>query len=372
MRLSDESTVRAALVGTGFMGSVHTRSIRAARSRLVAVAGSTPERGADAAHRLGFERSARDLRELLTGADVDIVHVCTPNAQHASQAIAALGAGKHVVCEKPLAVTVDDARSVVEAADRADRVGAVPFVYRYHPAVRHAHSRIASGQTGTVLSISGSYLQDWMLRSEDTNWRADSDLGGASRAFADIGSHLCDLIEFVTADRIRAVSASLRTVFSERDGQSVSNEDIAALVVELEGGAIGSLLVSQVAPGRKNGLVLEIHGDTESVRFAQERPEELWVGRRTESSSLLRDPDAAGDEGLSILPAGHSLGYQDAFNAFVADAHAAVQGKLVAAMPTFRDGLRSAEITQAVLASARTKTWVDVPPHSARPKGHVA
>lgn len=353
--------VRAGILGGGFMGAVHSRAVRAARGRLVAVAGSSPASGERAAGALGVERAAASVDEVIAASDIDVVHVCTPNAVHAAQALAAIAAGKHVVCEKPLATTVDDARAVAEAAEAAGVVGAVPFVYRYHPIVRHARALVAQGELGTVLTIDGAYLQDWMLGASETNWRADAAAGGASRAFADIGSHLCDLLEFVTGDRIRSLSARTRTVYAERDGATVANEDIAALVVELESGALGTLLVTQLAPGRKNGLVLELHGTERSLRFEQENPERLWIGQPEGSQLILRDPALAGDRGLSLVPPGHPMGYQDAFNAFVVDAHAAVRGETPDGMPTFADGVRAAELTAAVLESARTGAWIDVP-----------
>lgn len=354
--------VRAGFLGGGFMAAVHSRAARAAGARLVALASSSPGRAAQAADRLGIGRPARDAAELIAAHDIDVVHVCTPNRDHAEQTLAALAAGKHVICEKPLATSVDDARAVVVAAEEAGVAGGVPFVYRYHPAVRQARELVATGAVGRILTIDGAYLQDWLLDAGDTDWRADAVTGGASRAFADIGSHLCDLLEFVTGRRIVALSARTSTVFDTRAGAPVENEDIAAVVVELEGGALGTLLVSQLAPGRKNGLVLELHGSSRSLRFAQERSEELWIGSREGSQLVLRDPDAPGDRGLSLVPAGHPMGYQDAFNAFVADAYAVLEGASPDGLPTFADGLRAAEITEAVLTSARERRWIDVAP----------
>lgn len=366
------SPVRAGFLGGGFMAAVHSRAARAAGARLVALASSSPERAAQAADRLGIGRPAAHVAELVTAHDIDVVHVCTPNRDHAGQTLAALAAGKQVVCEKPLATSVEDARAVVAAAAEAGVAGAVPFVYRYHPVVRQARELVATGAVGRILTIDGAYLQDWLLESDDTDWRADASLGGASRAFADIGSHLCDLLEFVTGRRIVALSARTSTVFDTRAGSVVENEDIAAVVVELEGGALGTLLVSQLAPGRKNGLVLELHGSARSLRFAQERSEELWIGSREGSQLVLRDPGAIGDRGLSLVPAGHPMGYQDAFNGFVADAYAVLDGASPDGLPTFADGLRAAEITAAVLTSARERRWVDVAPVPASPESSAA
>ena len=356
-------TVRTGLVGGGFMGRVHAAAARRAGARLTAVASSSRARAEAVAGELGVERVEADAADLFAASDVDVVHICTPNATHAPLAEAALAAGKHVVCEKPLATSAADARALAWAADRAGVVAAVPFVYRYHPMVREARARVAAGRIGTLLTLDGTYLQDWMLRQNDDDWRADAATGGPSRAFADIGSHLCDLVEFVTGERIARLAARTRRVFDERGGRTVTNEDVAALLVETESGALGTLLVSQMAPGRKNALVIELHGSRRSLRFAQERPEELWIGARKASRLLLRDPATADPDSarLQTVPAGHPMGYQDAFDGFVADVYAAIAGERPDGLPTFADGLRAAVLTEAVLESAQNTTWIEVP-----------
>ncbi|HXH36935.1 MAG TPA: Gfo/Idh/MocA family oxidoreductase [Plantibacter sp.] len=353
-----------AVVGGGFMAAVHSRAARAAGGRLLGVVASTPERSAEVASSLGFERGYASLDELLQDPAVDVVHVCTPNALHAEQALAAIAAGKHVVCEKPLATDAETAARLVEAAEEAGIVATVPFVYRFHPLVREARARVAAGDLGTLVTISGSYLQDWLLSQTDDNWRVDAASGGRSRAFADIGSHLVDLIEFVTGARITELSSTLRTVFAERaNTASVTTEDAAAVVIRLAGGAIGTLLVSQVAPGRKNRLHIEVAGTELSIGFDQEAPETLWLGKRAGSQIIPRDadqlhPDAAR---LSIVPSGHPMGYQDAFNGFIADSYAAMAGQSPEGLPVFADGLRAVRITEAVLDAAADGTWVRIP-----------
>lgn len=273
-------------------------------------------------------------------------------------------AGKHVVCEKPLATSVQDATHLVELAETAGTVATVPFVYRFHPMVREARERIASGQTGRISTIQGSYLQDWLLSRDDDNWRVDAGVGGPSRAFADIGSHLCDLIEFVTNDRITRIGAVSRTLFTGRaNHEDVQTEDLVAAVFATDTGAVGNLLVSQVAPGRKNRLMIEISGTESTVQFDQEAPETLWLGKRAGSQLLVRDPDALSPDAarLSVLPAGHPQGYQDAFNAFVADTYAAIGGGSPEGLPTFRDGLRAAVLTQSILESNTSGHWAQVP-----------
>jgi predicted dehydrogenase len=353
--------LRVAIVGGGFMAEVHSRAARTARAELAGIVSSSRERSAAAAERLGIERAYGSLDELLADDTIDVVHVTTPNALHAEQAAAVLASGKDVVCEKPLATTVADAETLVAAA--RGRTATVPFVYRFHPMAREARARFADGTAGQVLSINASYLQDWLLGSDDDNWRVDSGQGGRSRAFADIGSHLVDLVEFVSGDRVSRVAATKRTVFSERASHSaITTEDAVAVVIETRSGALGTLLVSQVAPGRKNRLFLEIAGSAESVAFDQEQPETLWVGRRKGSLLIPRDADQLSEDAarLCVVPSGHAQGYQDAFNAFVADSYAAVAGESPDGLPRFEDGLRAVRITDAVIDSAESGTWIEI------------
>jgi predicted dehydrogenase len=356
------SPLRAGFLGGGFMGQVHSRAARAARAVLAGVASSSPASAERAAATLGFERAYSSAADLLADDTIDVVHVVTPNSSHVEHALAAIEAGKHVICEKPLATSTADATRLADAAAAAGVTATVPFVYRFHPMVREARARVAAGETGRLLSVQGSYLQDWLLAPSDDNWRVDAATGGPSRAFADIGSHLCDLLEFVTGDRISRVQALKRTVFADRaTSHAITTEDLVAVLVETRGGAIGTLLVSQVAPGRKNRLHLELSGAAETIGFDQEEPETLWLGRRTRSQSLRRNTDelSADAARLSVLPPGHPLGYQDAFNAFVADSYAAVRGGEPDGLPTFDDGLRAATLTDAVLASAGSGSWID-------------
>ncbi|MDQ0094182.1 Gfo/Idh/MocA family protein [Paeniglutamicibacter psychrophenolicus] len=356
--------LQAAVVGAGFMAAVHSRAIRNAGGSLAAGTSSTPAGARDAAARLGIATAYDTLEDLLADESVDVVHICTPNTTHHALAAAALRAGKHVICEKPLTTTLADALELDRLAAERGLHGSVPFIYRFHPMVREARARIAAGTTGRLLTLQASYLQDWLLGVSDDDWRVDPKRGGPSRAFADIGSHLCDLIEFSTGQRITRLNATKRTVHAQRATHSnIATEDVVALVAEFDGGLLGTLLVSQVAPGHKNALVFEVAGTAESVRFAQETPEDLWIGTKAGNRILPRDaalltPDAAR---LSLVPAGHPMGYQDAFNAFVADSYAAIAGETPDGLPTFADGLRAVRLTEAVLESAATGHWVEVP-----------
>jgi predicted dehydrogenase len=375
----EESRIRAAVAGTGFVGSIHARSARLAGARLVGVAASSPESARDAAARLGAERSFDTAEELAVSGDVDVVHVCTPNYLHLPLAQAALAAGKHVICEKPLALDVEGARSLLRSAEEAGTSATVPFVYRYYPTLREARERVRAGETGPLRLIHGTYLQDWLLSAEDDNWRVDEHLGGASRAFADIGSHWCDLAEFVSGHRIVRLVAQTATAlperrrgspgdtFAESDGsgetRAVGTEDATVVQFETDRGALGAVVISQVSPGRKNRLWLELDGAVEALVFDQEDPESLWSGRREAATVLPRDPAALSPSAARYagLPAGHPQGYADCFDSFIAETYAAIAtGEVADGLPTFSDGLRAAEITDAVLRSARERSWIDV------------
>jgi predicted dehydrogenase len=358
------SRLRAGFVGAGFMAEVHSRAARAAGADIAGIASSNPASAERAKDRLDVRKAYTSISELVHDETIDVIHICTPNATHHELAGIALKAGKHVVCEKPLATNVQDATELVELAAAAGTVATVPFVYRFHPMIREARERVASGQTGRISTIQGSYLQDWLLSRDDDNWRVDASVGGPSRAFADIGSHLCDLLEFVSGERITQVGALSKTLFSGRaNHRDIQTEDLVAAVFATEAGTVGNLLISQVAPGRKNRLMIEISGSESTLQFDQEAPETLWLGKRAGSQLLVRDPDALSPEAarLSVLPAGHPQGYQDAFNAFVADTYAAINGDIREGLPTFQDGLRSAILTESIIKSSKGGEWVDVP-----------
>jgi predicted dehydrogenase len=361
-------TVRAGIIGAGFMGGVHAYAVRAAGGVVSRVVDRSPEEAARSAERLGAQGTADSAEELAAATDVDVVHICTPNHTHLALAGTVLRAGKHVICEKPLATTPADARRLTDAAHDAGVVAAVPFVYRFYPTVREARARIAQGEAGPLWLLHGSYLQDWLAGAEETNWRVDPALGGASRAFGDIGVHWCDLMEFTTGHRISRLVALMRTAFPERpvaDGMAgTGTEDGAVLLFETDRGAAGSVVVSQVSPGRKNRLWFSFDGPAAGYVFDQEVPDTLWVGGRSASHLVPRGPDtltASAARSYARLPAGHPQGYQDSFTAFVADVYATVRGGTPDGLPTFADGLRAAVLTQAVVDSAERRSWVEVP-----------
>ena len=366
--------LQAAIAGTGFIGRVHARSLRLAGAELAGVAASSPESAAAAAAKLGAGRAFDSAEELVGDPDIDVVHICAPNHLHLPLAEAALWAGKHVICEKPLATDTAGARRLVDAASGSGLHAAVPFVYRYYPTVREARERVRSGRTGALHLLHGTYLQDWLLRADDTNWRVDDKLGGASRAFADIGSHWCDLAEFVSGHRITRLSARLVTAVPERvgepgrrafeaaggegDGRPVTTEDAALVQFETDSGAVGSLVVSQVSAGRKNRLSWEIDGSEAAMAWHSEAPEELWIGQRGRPNELLLS------EGGDYPPA-HAEGFPDTFKHLYRAVYRAVAAGEPPAepdYPTFADGHEEALIADAIARSHAEQRWVTVNP----------
>lgn len=368
-------TIRSALIGGGMIAAVHRRAVQAAGGELVGVLGSRPERSAELAERWGVT-GYPDLDALL-GSDVDLVHIASPNATHHDLAIAALRAGKHVICEKPIATSAGDAAEMAAIAGGSGLVATVPFVYRYHPIVRELRARRIAGDFGRWFTLHGHYLQDWMLSPSAGNWRVDAAAGGGSRAFGDIGSHWCDLVEFVSGQRFAELSAITAIAIPERPAPSaqsftlaaddapkaaVTTEDTAVVTLRTADGIPGNVVVSQVAGGRRNRLWFELDGANGSAVFDQELPETAWLGTPDGATVIARGagriaPDQAR---LSYLPGGHAQGYQDCFDAFVADTHAAIRGEQPDGLPTFADGSRSARIVDAVLASAASRVWTPI------------
>jgi predicted dehydrogenase len=290
--MADE--VGVAILGSGLAGRIHALAARALGARLVGVLGLDAARSNAAAAELGAEQGFAQAMDLIGHPAVEVVHICTPNSLHVPLAEMALSAGKHVICEKPLATSAIEAARITELARQSGLVAAVCFSYRFQSMAQEARERVRSGELGPVRLVHGSYLQDWLLYETDANWRTVSGLNGASRAFADIGSHWCDLAEWITGHRITALAAVTSVVHDRRprpsdDGAacsdlvSVDTEDAACMAFRADDGVVGSLTVSQVSPGRKNRLWIEVDGAQSSLVFDQENAEWLWIGhgRRT-------------------------------------------------------------------------------------------
>ncbi|WJZ66954.1 Gfo/Idh/MocA family protein [Kocuria rosea] len=355
--------MRAGIIGGGMIARVHAHAVRASGHEVLAAA----SRDAASGQRAGQQTGAREVHstplELIEDPRVEVVHICSPNDTHPDLVRAALEAGKHVICEKPLATGRADAQAMVDHWRATDLVATVPFGYRFYSSIRELRARLSSGEDTPHL-VRGNYLQDWLSRPTDTNWRVDSAQGGQSRAFADIGVHWCDLLEFITGQRITSLTADLSTVYDTRgtSPEPVSTEDAAVLVFRLDGGALGSATISQAAPGHKNDLRIAVDTPVHSYEFHQEEPNTLWIGGREQTRIWNRaDEDASPlSTAYDQSPGGHPQGWRDAFTSFVADTYRAAQGEEVDGLPTFDDGLRAAVLTDAVLTSAASGRWVDI------------
>lgn len=374
--------IGAAVVGTGFIGVVHVEALRRLGVQVHGVVGSSPERAAERSRELGLPPAYESFAAMLDDPRVEVVHITSPNHLHFEQAAAALEAGKHVVCEKPLAMTSQQSAALLRQAQAGGRVHAVNFNIRFYPVLQHVRGMIEDGRLGGVRLVSGHYLQDWLLFDTDWNWRLEPDLGGDLRAVADIGSHWMDLTTFLTGKRITSVMADLATFINtrrqpagpvetfatDRAAQTVPREihteDCATILLRFEGDTRGALTVSQVSPGRKNSLVFEIDGAQSAAGWNSERPDELWIGHRGRPNELiLRDPAILNARGrkASYLPGGHAEGFADTFKALYAAVYAAVAaGKPGDGYPTFVDGHDEMLVGEAIARSAREGRWVDV------------
>lgn len=358
--------VRSAIVGGGFIGRVHARAVLAGGARLRGIIDVTPEASRTLSADFGVENGLETFEEVLADPDVDLVHICTPNNLHAKMAHAVIAAGKHVICEKPLATTAVEAKSLLDAANAAGVLTGVPFAYRFYASVRDARARVAAGEIGALRMLHGHYLQDWLLEESDNNWRVDPAQGGASRAFGDIGVHWCDLIEFVSGEKIANIMAKTVTAQKRVDENGerveVATEDLVTFMFETENSVIGTAVVSQVSAGRANELLLNLDGSKAALSFNQMLPDSLWIGQRDKNSIVWRNSSAmqASAADYAFIPSGHPQGYQDSFNAFYRDMTRTIRGIAVDGMPTFADGERAARITEAVLASAKSNSWTEV------------
>lgn len=274
--------LRAGIIGSGFMATVHTRAIRSAGHEVFGIASSSQESAFRAGEQLGIARAFGSWQELIRSDEIDVIHICTPNEFHAEMIEAAAQAARDIVCEKPISTSFEQALDIHSVLSLSKSKLAIPFAYRFYPIVREMRSRIFEGEVGRLHLIHGSYLQDWLSDAGSSNWRLDSTRGGASRAFADIGIHWCDLMEFVSGDRIVRLIANTAKAFDSRSGVTVSTEDIANIIFETELGATGTLSVSQVSPGRKNRLWIELDGAKGSFCFDQEQPNSVWMGGRSQ------------------------------------------------------------------------------------------
>ncbi len=379
------------MVGLGYIGPVHIQAIRATGlAEVIAVSHSTLDVAEAKAREMGIPKAYGDYRELLADPKVEAVHICTPNALHHDIAKGAMLAGKHVVCEKPLAIGMEDARELADIADRTGIVNAINFCIRYYPLLHQARDMVQSGVLGEILSVSGSYHQDWMLYDSDYNWRVEPEHAGPSRVIGDIGSHWFDCVEFVTGACVEQLCADIAIFHRTRkkplqhvqtfqsketyvadnecERVGVRTEDYASAVFRMDNGAHGTVSLSQCAAGRKNRMLVEVYGSKKSLCFDSERPGELWMGNRDKPNEmLLRDPSlmTMSAREISHLPGGHVEGYEDTMRQLFR----AVYGHILEGKdriresvnyPTFADGLRAMTICNAVLRSQKQMSWISV------------
>jgi predicted dehydrogenase len=387
--MSKLAGIGSAVIGTGFIGTVHVEALRRIGVQVRGVLGSSADRTEAAAATLGVPRAYPSLDALLDDPAVDVVHVASPNDLHVPQAKQVLAAGRHVVCEKPLAMTAVESGELAALAATGDRVAAVNFNIRFYPVNQHAHDLVAGGELGDVRLVTGRYFQDWLLLESDWNWRLQPERGGTLRAVGDIGSHWFDLTTWLTGQRIVAVMADLTTFMparhepkgpvetfsTERTGDTVMREirteDTATILLRFENGARGAVSLSQISPGRKNSLQYEIDGSRAALAWDGEQPDQIWIGHRERANEiLLKNPALMQPAGraAATLPGGHVEGFADTFAALFRAIYADVAAGGPSERPiypTFAEGHDLMLVNDAVAESARTGRWAEI----ARPTG---
>ncbi len=381
------SKIGAGIIGTGFIGPAHVEAARRlGKVEFVALAEANQGLAEAKAAAMYIPKAYGNYHDLLADPDVKVVHNCTPNHLHFQVNKDILAAGKHVISEKPLSMTTQESRELVRLAKESGLIHAVDFNYRYYPLVQHARQMIKGGQVGDVFAIHGSYLQDWLYLATDWNWRLVPEMSGESRAVADVGSHWCDLLQFITGLSITKVFADLRTVHKTRmkpkkevetyagkvlkpedyEPQPINTEDYASVLIELSNGAHGVFTVSQVAAGRKNRLYFEIDGSKCALAWDQESPNEMWIGYRDKANEVLtKDPSLlhADAREYAHYPGGHPEAYPDGPKNLFRNVYRAVEKGVMPTDPdwsTFEDGHKEVAVCEAVLASHKAQRWVDV------------
>ena len=376
--------LHAAIVGPGFVGRAHLEALRRLGIPVQGMLASTPERSKAAAESLHLPHAYQSLEELVEDQSVQLVHLCTPNNLHFAEASQLLRAGKHVLCEKPLALDSRESATLVSLLKDTGLVGAVTYNLRYYPLCQEARALVQGGAIGQVKLIHGSFLQDWLLFPTDWNWRLDAKLGGELRAVSDIGTHWLDLVAWLTSSKVSELCADLATVLPTRHrpkgrvetfqkagtGETVevmiSTDDYASVLLHFENEARGVMTVSQVSPGRKARLWFEIDGSEGSLAFDSESPNHLWIGRRDRACEVLpKDPALQHPEsrGYAAYPGGHPEGYPDTFVQLFKDVYgyvAAGDFRAPRTFPTFETGHEELVLCEAIAESAQNRRWVSV------------
>ncbi len=377
----------SAVVGAGFIGPVHVETLRRLGIHVKGIVGVSEEESRQAADSLGLPVAYTALEELLGDGEVDVVHIAAPNRLHFSMARQALNAGKHVMCEKPLAMTSEETAELVELAEETGLVAGVNYNIRFYPLCLEAAQMARQGVLGEVYSVCGSYVQDWLFYETDYNWRVLREEGGDLRAVADIGTHWLDLVHAITGLEVEAVCADLHTVFNirqrptgevetfkgkldratvETEPVEIDTEDYGGVMIRFRGGARGVLWVSQVTAGRKNCLRYEIAGSECALSWESESPNRLWIGHRDEANELLlRDPALLSERAAPYanFPGGHNEGFPDTFKQCFRSFYEYIAGEEMphpVPFATFEDGHRELVLCETILESHRRGGWVEI------------
>ena len=374
---------RTAVIGMGYIGTAHIEALQRIGINVCAISDINVKACEPIAKKYGIDKVYGDYHDMIDGESLTAVHICTPNHMHYEIAVAAIKKGIHVFCEKPLALTSKQSRELVEQAKEAGVLTAINYNYRYYPAVQHARGMVKAKKIGEVNIIIGNYLQDWLLYDTDYNWRLEKEIGGDSRAVADIGSHWCDMAQHVSGLKIVSVMADLMTVHHVRkkpmqkimtfakadktqdfEEKPMTTEDYAGVLVRFDNGAKGVFSVSQVSAGQKCTIRLEVYGAEQSVAWEHENANALWVGKRDENCEIVtKSPTGMNEQGARFAhyPAGHLEGYPSVVKNICMDFYKSIEnGEPTETLPTFEDGYNQAQIVDAILKSSAEKRWVDV------------
>jgi predicted dehydrogenase len=377
--------VTAGVVGIGFIGAAHIEALRRLGVHVAGVVGSSPARAQARAEAIGLPPVYESVDDLAADPSIDVIHIASPNHAHADQVRVCLEAGKHVVCEKPLALAAKETADLVTRATETGLVNAVCFNTRFYPLNHHAMAMVRNGEIGEPRFITGSYHQDWLLLDTDWNWRLDPGQAGELRAVADIGSHWLDLTRFVSGKRVVEVMADLHTLvpvrrhpagpietFATSRGdvdlieEAMSSDDAAGILLRYEGGTRGAVTISQVSAGRRNSLGYEVDGSDAALAWSSDRPDDLWIGHRGLPNELLhRDPALVVAEAADLIgyPGGHVEGFPDTFRALFSRIYRDIAAGGPApepGYPTFADGHDAVLVTDAIAASHREQRWIEV------------
>jgi len=382
--MKDKTSLHVGIAGTGFIGPAHLEALRRNNINVIGLAEANHELAREKAQDLGIMKAYASFEEMIADPEIQVVHLATPNHLHYSQAKAALGAGKHVICEKPLAMNSEESADLVRIAKDTGLVNVINFNIRFYPMAQQARQMVRNGDLGDLFVLQGSYLQDWLLLQTDWNWRLEPGLGGTLRAVGDIGSHWLDLLTFVTDLKVKEVFADFKTFHPIRkkplkeletftgkmltpedyEDKPIHTEDYATILLHYENNTRGVLTVSQVSSGRKNRLFFEINGSESSLVWNSERPNELWIGHRTEPNQiLLKDPSLLSEQARSTVsyPGGHNEGFPDTFKQLYRKVYDYIlEGDFSTEpdFPTFADGHYEQVLCEAIERSAKENKWV--------------